>query len=105
MPKYFADYDTIVHFIDEEELKKNHSGMPHAGNVIHIGKTHENNKHIIEYSLKLDSNPEFTSSILVSYARAVFRLSNLGESGAKTVLDVAPSLLSAKSKEELLKMI
>lgn len=105
MPKYFSDYDTTVHFISEEELLKNHSGMPHGGNVIHIGETGANNKHVVEYSVKLDSNPEFTGSILVSYARAAYRMNKRGDSGAKTVFDVAPSLISAKTSEELLKMV
>lgn len=105
MPKYFADYDTIVHFIDEEELKKNHSGMPHGGSVIHIGETGENHKQVVEYSLKLDSNPEFTGSVLVAYARATYRMNKQGENGAKTAFDVAPGLLSPRTQEELLKMI
>lgn len=105
MPKYFSDYDTIVHFIDEEELKKNHNEMPHGGSVIHIGNTGENHKHVIEYSLKLESNPEFTGSILVCYARAAYYMNKQGEHGAKTAFDVPPALLSSKSKEELLKMI
>lgn len=105
MPKYFADYDTVVHFISEDELRRNHSEMPHAGNVIHIGKTGDNHKHVVEYSLKLDSNPEFTGSILVAYARAVYRMSQNGERGAKTIFDIAPSLISEKSKDELLKML
>lgn len=105
MPKYFADYDTVVYFISEEELKAKHSGMPHGGNVIHIGETGDGNKQVIEYSLKLGSNPEFTGSIIVAYARAVYRLWEKGESGARTVLDIAPSMLSPKSREELLKMV
>lgn len=107
MPKYFADYDTEVHFITEEELTKNHSGMPHGGSVIHIGETGEKdkNKQIIEYNLTLDSNPEFTGSILVAYARAAYRLNKQGEAGAKTAFDIAPSYLSEKTREELLKMI
>ena len=104
MPNYFADYDTTVHFITEEELKKNHSGIPHGGFVIRCGKTGIDNEHthIIEYSLKLDSNPEFTSSVLVAYARAAYRMNNEGMSGCKTVFDVAPKYLSAKSPEELI---
>lgn len=104
MPNYFADYDTTVHFITEEELKKNHSGIPHGGFVIRCGKTGLDNEHthIIEYSLKLDSNPEFTSSVLVAYARAAYRMNNEGMSGCKTVFDVAPKYLSAKSPEELI---
>lgn len=105
MPKYFADYDTIVHFIDEEELKKNHSGMPHGGSVIHIGETGEKHKQVVEHSLKLDSNPEFTGSVLVAYARAAYRMNKQGENGAKTAFDVAPGLLSPRTQEELLKMI
>lgn len=105
MPKYFSDYDTEVHFISEEELKKNHSGMPHGGNVIHIGETGNGNKHVVEYSVKLDSNPEFTGSILVAYARAAYRMNKDGVSGAKTVFDVAPSMISEKTQEELLKMV
>lgn len=105
MPNYFADYDTIVHFVSEEELKLNHSGMPHGGFVIRSGNTGFNNKQIIEFSLKLESNPEFTSNVLLAYARAAYRFNQKGESGAKTVLDVPPALLSLKSNEELLKEI
>lgn len=103
MPNYFADYDTTVNFISEEEMKKNHSGIPHGGFVIRCGKTGLNgeNTHIIEYSLKLDSNPEFTSSVLVAYARAAYRMNKEGMSGCKTVFDVAPAYLSSKSEEEL----
>jgi len=102
MPDYFADYDTTVTFITEEEMKVNHSGMPHGGFVIRSGDTgRDSNKHVMEYSLKLDSNPEFTASVLVCYARAVYRLSKQGESGARTVFDIAPGLLSIKSAEEL----
>ncbi len=105
MPNYFADYDTTVNFISQEELERDHSGIPHGGFVIRSGKTGENNgnSHIIEYSLKLDSNPEFTSSVLVCYARAAFRLSKRGESGCKTVFDIAPVDLSMHSPEELRK--
>lgn len=105
MPNYFADYDTTVHFITEEELMRDHGGIPHGGMVIRTGKTGINseNKHVIEYSLKLDSNPEFTASVIVSYARAVYRLAENGESGCRTVLDIAPSLLSIKSADELRK--
>ncbi len=105
MPNYFADYDTIVHFITEEELSRDHSGIPHGGFVIRTGKTgfERENTHVIEYSLKLDSNPEFTASVIVAYARAAFKLSAKGESGCKTVLDIPPALLSAKSGEELRK--
>ena len=103
MPNYFADYDTTVHFISEEELKANHSGIPHGGFVIRSGKTgwNEENTHIIEYSLKLDSNPEFTSSVIVAYARAAYRLAAEGQKGCKTVFDIAPAYLSAVSGEEL----
>ena len=105
MPNYFSDYDTIVHFVSMEELKRNHSKLPHGGFVIRSGKTGFNleNNHVIEYSLKLDSNPEFTGSVLVSYARAVYRLHKEGNSGAMTVFDVAPKYLSTLSYEELLK--
>ena len=103
MPNYFADYDTTVHFISEDELKKNHSGIPHGGFVLRSGVTgwDKENKHVIEYSLKLDSNPEFTASVIVAYARAAYRLSKEGQSGCKTVFDIAPAYLSAKSGEEL----
>ena len=105
MPNYFADYDTIVNFITEEELKKYHNTMPHGGFVIRSGKTGENDSsnEIIEYSLKLDSNPEFTASVLVAYARAVYRLHQKGEYGAITVFDIPPALLTNKTQEELLK--
>ena len=106
MPNYFADYDTTVTFITEEELKANHSKMPHGGFVIRTGETgRDGNKHVIEYSLKLDSNPEFTSSVLVAYARAAYRLSQKGESGARTVFDIAPAMLSQKTPEQLRKEI
>lgn len=103
MPNYFADYDTTVHFISEEELQKNHSGIPHGGFVLRSGVTgfDKENKHLIEYSLKLDSNPEFTASVLVAYARAAHRLFDEGVSGCKTVFDIAPAYLSPKSGEEL----
>ena len=105
MPNYFSDYDTTVDFISEEELKANHSGIPHGGFVLRSGKTgwDGENKHLIEYSLKLDSNPEFTSSVLIAYARAAYRLASEGQSGCKTVFDIAPAYLSAKSGEELRK--
>lgn len=104
MPNYFADYDTTVHFISEEELKKNHSGIPHGGFVIRSGKTGLNgeNKHVIEYSLKLDSNPEFTSSVLVAYARAAFRMNKEGNTGCKSVFDVPPAYLSPLDNSELI---
>lgn len=102
MPNYFDAYDTTVTFITEEELKAQHSKMPHGGFVIRSGETgEEGNRHIIEYSLKLDSNPEFTASVLVCYARAAYRLSKAGECGARTVFDIAPGLLSVKTAEEL----
>lgn len=102
MPNYFDEYDTTVTFISEEELKENHSKMPHGGFVIRTGETGtEGNKHVIEYSLKLDSNPEFTASVLVAYARAAYRLSQKGENGARSVFDIAPALLSQKTSEEL----
>ena len=104
MPNYFSDYDTTVHFISEEELKANHSGIPHGGFVLRSGKTgwDGENKHLIEYSLKLDSNPEFTSSVLIAYARAAYRLASEGQIGCKTVFDIAPAYLSAKSGEDML---
>ena len=103
MPNYFADYDTTVNFISEEELQRDHSGIPHGGFVIRSGRTGKDleNNHIIEYSLKLDSNPEFTSSVLVAYARAAYRMYNKGDFGCKTVLDIPPAYLSPKSGEEL----
>ena len=103
MPNYFADYDTTVHFISEEELKKNHSGIPHGGFVIRSGKTGWDNEfnNVIEYSLKLDSNPAFTSSVLVAYARAVYRMNKEGQTGCKTVFDVAPAYLSPLSGDEI----
>ena len=103
MPNYFADYDTTVHFISLEELRRDHSGIPHGGFVIRSGKTgfSESSNNIIEFSLKLDSNPEFTSSVIVAYARAIYRLSAEGVSGAKTVLDIPPAYLSPLTPEEL----
>ena len=103
MPNYFADYDTIVHFISEEELERDHSGMAHGGFVIRTGKTgfNKENNHVIEYSLKLDSNPEFTTSVLIAYARAAYRMKNEGVTGCKTVLDIAPAYLLPQSGEEL----
>ena len=105
MPNYFADYDTTVHFISEEELQANHSGIPHGGFVIHSGKTGVNNEntHVIEYGLKLDSNPEFTASVLVAYARAAYRMQQNGITGCQTVFDVAPRYLTPMSDEELRK--
>ena len=107
MPNYFADYDTTVHFISREEFEKNHSGIPHGGFVIRSGYTGINNqnKHIIEYSLKLDSNPEFTSSVLVAYARAAYRMSSEGQKGCKTVFDIPPAYLSPKTGEEIRKSL
>lgn len=101
MPNYFADYDTTVHFISEETLREEHNSMPHGGFVIRSGNTSEANAQVIEYSLQLDSNPEFTSSVLVAYARAAYRLSEQGQFGAKTAFDVAPGLLSIKSPAQL----
>ena len=103
MPNYFSDYDTTVHFITEEEMKRDHSGLPHGGMVIRTGVTgmEKEHKHVIEYSLKLDSNPEFTGSVIVACARAVSRMNKEGMSGCKTVFDVAPAYLSPKSAEEL----
>jgi diaminopimelate dehydrogenase len=105
MPNYFADYDTVVHFITEEELQRDHAGIPHGGFVIRSGKTGWSleNTHIIEYSLKLDSNPEFTASVIVCYARATYRMAKMGDFGCKTVFDVPPAYLSKKSAEELRK--
>jgi len=101
MPNYFADYDTTVHFVTQEELNKNHSGIPHGGFVLRSGETSDNTKHLIEYSLKLDSNPEFTSSVLVAYARAAHKLNKEGQYGCKTVFDIAPAYLSPKTPDEL----
>lgn len=102
MPNYFADYDTIVHFIDEEEFLKNHGGLAHGGFVIRSGNTTENHKHIAEFSLKLDSNPEFTANVLAAYARAAYKLSQEKNFGCKTVMDIAPKyLLNADSKKWL----
>lgn len=107
MPNYFADYDTTVHFISEEELKRDHSGIPHGGFVLRSGRTgwEKENSHLIEYRLKLDSNPEFTSSVIVAYARAAYRLAKEGQVGCKTVFDIAPAYLSPKSGEELRKTL
>lgn len=103
MPNYFADYDTIVHFVSQEELDREHSGIPHGGFVFRTGVTGKDkeHKHIIEYSLKLDSNPEFTASVIVAYARAAYRLNKEGQKGCKTVFDIAPVYLSSKTPEEL----
>ena len=103
MPNYFADYDTTVHFITEEEFSRDHAGIPHGGFVFRTGVTgfEKEHKHVVEFSLKLDSNPEFTSSVILSFARAVYRLSREGVSGCKTVFDIAPAYLSPLSGEEL----
>ena len=103
MPNYFDEYDTTVHFISQEELDRDHKGLPHGGSVIRSGVTGhaKENKHVIEFKLNLDSNPEFTTSVLVCYARAAYRLAQEGVTGCKTVLDVAPSYLSAQSGAEL----
>lgn len=103
MPAYFADYDTTVHFIDEGTLQAEHNAMPHGGFVIRSGTSGQNNDQVMEFSLKLGSNPEFTASVLVAYARAVYRLARLGDMGAKTVFDIAPGLLSPKSPAQLRK--
>jgi diaminopimelate dehydrogenase len=103
MPHYFADYETIVHFISEEELREKHSGMPHGGLVLRSGTTGENTTQIIEFGLQLESNPEFTSSVLVAYARAAARLAKKGEKGAKTPFDIPFAYLSPKSAEQLRK--
>ena len=103
MPNYFADYDTIVNFISEEELQTKHAGLAHGGFVIRSGKTgmSKEHGHIIEFNLKLDSNPEFTTAVLVAYARAAYRLNQEGNNGCKTVFDIAPAYLCAQSNEEL----
>ncbi len=103
MPNYFADYNTIVHFIDEEEFTRDHSGMAHGGFVFRSGKTGVNkeNKHVIEYRITLDSNPEFTTSVIIAYARAVKRMYYEGQTGCKTVLDVPPAYLCQQSGDEL----
>ncbi len=105
MPNYFADYDTIVHFISSEEMKAEHSGLPHGGIVVRSGKTGMNDEHshVIEYRLKLDSNPEFTASVIAAYARAVYRLNNEGISGCKTVFDIAPIYLMPKDRDTVIK--
>ncbi len=107
MPNYFADYNTTVHFISMEELQRDHAGIPHGGNVIRSGKTGLNgeNTHVVEYKIALDSNPEFTSSILVAYARAAVRMKNEGDFGCKTVFDVAPKYLSPNSDEDIRKRL
>ena len=107
MPNYFSDYNTTVHFISEEEMEREHTGLPHGGFVLRSGVTgfNKENKHIVEYSLKLDSNPEFTGSVITAYIRAAYKLYNEGISGCKTVFDIAPSYLSALSDEELRRTI
>ena len=103
MPNYFSDYDTTVHFISQEELDRDHKGIPHGGFVFRSGKTGWNNEnsHIIEYSLKLDSNPEFTTSVLVAYARAAYKLAKEGQTGCKTIFDIAPAYLVNMSAEDM----
>ena len=105
MPNYFADYDTTVHFISEEELMRDHAGIPHGGFVIRTGRTgwEDEHSHVVEYSLKLDSNPEFTASVITAYARAAYRLSREGQTGCRTVFDIAPAYLSAQDGAELRK--
>ncbi len=105
MPNYFADYHTTVHFISQEELNQKHAGLPHGGSVIRSGVTGSGKKHVIEYSLKLESNPEFTASVIVACARAAYRLNQEGVTGCKTLFDVPPAYLSAKSREELIKTL
>jgi len=103
MPNYFADYDTTVTFISQDEMDANHATMPHGGFVIRTGETGEGVKHVVEFSLKLNSNPEFTGSTLVAYARAAYRLNKEGQTGAKTVFDIGASYLSPRTPEELRK--
>ena len=105
MPNYFADYDTTVHFITMEEMKRDHSALPHGGTVIRSGKTgwHNQNTNIIEYNLRLDSNPELTANVLVAYARAAYKLNQMGQSGCKTVFDIPPALLSSETNENFRK--
>lgn len=103
MPNYFADYDTEVHFVTEEEFSAQHTGMPHGGFVIRTGNTDEENKQKIEFNLQLSNNPQFTASVIVAYARALYRLSKKGETGARTIFDIPPVYMSPKSPEELRK--
>lgn len=105
MPNYFEPYNTVVHFVSEEELKEKHNSMPHGGFVLRSGKTSNGTNQIAEFSLKLDSNPEFTASVLIAYARAIYKMRKQGATGAITVLDVPVSLLSTKTREQLLKEI
>lgn len=107
MPNYFADYDTTVHFISQEELDRDHSGIPHGGFVFRTGKTglNKEHNHVIEYNLKLDSNPEFTASVIVCYARAIYRLANDKNWGCKTVFDIPPAYLSSMSPEDMRKKL
>lgn len=105
MPNYFEDYDTTVHFISEEELLREHSGLPHGGNVLHSGETGAGNKEVIEYKLNLASNPEFTGAVLVAVARAAYRMNQNGETGARTMFSIAPQLMSPLSEEELIKTL
>lgn len=102
MPNYFSDYDTTVNFITQEELDKNHGTLPHGGHVFRGGKTSEENSHVMEFALTLDSNPEFTASVLIAYARAAVRLNRMGESGARTIFEIAPHLTSKESLESLI---
>lgn len=103
MPSYFADYDTFVHFISEEEMNKNHGGLPHGGKVIRSGNTSQDNKHVLEFGLKLDSNSEFTASVLVAFARAIYKLAKQGNKGCTTAFDVPLGLLSDKTPSQLRK--
>ena len=103
MPNYFSDYDTTVNFISREDLKANHSKLMHGGRVIRMGKTGDGNNHVMEFSLALDSNPEFTASVLIAYARAAYKLSQKGESGARTIFDIPPILLSGLDSNDVIK--
>ncbi len=105
MPNYFADYNTTVHFISQEELDARHKGLPHGGSVIRSGRTGNGNQHVVEYSLKLDSNPEFTSCVLVACARAAYRLHKEGSVGCKTMLDIPPVYLSSAEREDVIKAL
>jgi diaminopimelate dehydrogenase len=103
MPNYFADYDTRVTFISQEEMDKHHSRMPHGGFVMRTGRTEDGLRHVVEFRLKLESNPSFTANVLLAYARAAYRLNLEGSTGAKTVFDIAPAYLSPRSKMDLLR--